>query len=223
MNTNINRVLFDYDGTLIIHDKENEAKQLADILGLSDKQRPLLKERLHTFFETSYMSVNERMTRERYLKKINKVIKPLQDFGVTPECVFDAIVEKSNTCSTLVKNAHETLEYLANKGYQLCIFTNGFYSEQIESMKYKGIYEYFEKVYAWDDFFYKPDTKAFFRALGGTSPEHNVMIGDSLKADIIPARQMGLYTIGINMPNLEGEPIKPDVVIRDLSELRTIL
>lgn len=222
MNTKIDRVLFDYDGTLIIHDAENEARRVADILSIDEEQIPEFKKRLSIFFTNYFTATNRKMTYSLYLRNIQKVIKP-QDFGVTAEIFDAAIVENSKSTTTLASNAIETLEYLADKGYQLCLFTNGFYNGQVASMKHKGIYEYFEKIYAWDDFYTKPDVRAFFRALGGTAPEHNFMVGDSLRADIEPAKKLGIHTVGINMPVLDEVFIKPDWVITDLAELKNIL
>lgn len=222
MTTKINRVLFDYDGTLIIHDAENEARRVANILGLDEEQITEFKKRLSIFFTNYFTATNRKMTYDLYLRNIRKVIKP-EEFGVTAEMFDDAIVENSKFTTTLANNAKETLEYLRDKGYQLCLFTNGFYNGQVASMKHKGIYDYFEKIYAWDDFYAKPDVRAFFRVLAGTEPEYNVMIGDSLKADIEPAKKLGIHTVGINMPNLDEVLIKPDWVITDLAELQVIL
>lgn len=223
MTTKIDRVLFDYDGTLIIHDKENEGKQVGSLLGLKEEQMPEFERRLGIFFEKCYSLNNRKMTRAIYLMNMENVIRPSRDFGVTVKQLYDAIMENSKKTTMLANNAISTLEHLVSKGYQLCLFTNGFYDEQIESMKYKGIYEYFEKVYAWDGFYTKPDKRAFFRALAGTNPENNVMIGDSLSADIAPAKEFGMYTVGINISRFGDSNIHPDVVITDLSELKVIL
>ena len=222
MNTKINRVLFDYDGTLIIHDKENEAKQVAAILGLSLEQLPEFEKRLGLFFENYFTVTNRKMTYDLYLRNIRKVINP-EEFGTTARQLDEAIGEKCKSTTSLAPNANEVLEYLAAKGYQLCLFTNGFYKGQVESMKLKGIYDYFEKIYAWDNFYAKPDRRAFIRALAGTEPENNVMIGDSLRADIEPAKSLGIYTVGINMPVSSEFYVKPDLVITDLVELKNIL
>lgn len=222
MNTKIDRVLFDYDGTLIIHDAENEAMQVASILGLGREQIGEFKIRLADFFQNYFTVNNRKMTKKLYLDNIQRVINP-EMFGVTVKAVDEAIVEKSKYTTTLANNAKEVLEYLTERGYQLCVFTNGFYHGQTENMKYKGIYEYFEKIYTWDDFYTKPDIRAFYRALARTAPERNVMVGDSLRADIIPAKELGMYTVGINMPVLDEVLIKPDWVITDLVELKNIL
>ena len=223
MTTTINRILFDYDGTLIIHDKENEGRQVAKLLGLSGDQIPEFERRLAVFFEEYYVVNDCKMTYDIYIRNLDSAIWPYEVFGVTARQLDEAIRENSKANTKLAANAKETLEYLASKGYQLCLFTNGFYDAQTDSMKYKGIFEYFDKIYAWDNFYTKPDRRAFMRALSGTNPKHNVMIGDSLTSDIAPAKAMGIYSVGINICNVHKSEIKPDLVISDLSELRTIL
>lgn len=223
MITTINRILFDYDGTLIIHDKENEGRQVAKLLGIHEDQIPEFEGRLAVYFEKYYVVNDCKMTYDIYLRNLDAAIWPYEVFGVTARQLDEAIRENSKVSTKLASNAEETLEYLASKGYQICLFTNGFYDAQTDNMKYKGIFEYFDKIYAWDDFYTKPDRRAFIRALSGTNPKHNVMIGDSLTADIAPAKAMGIYSVGINVGNAHESAIKPDLLISDLSELRTIL
>ena len=223
MITTVNRILFDYDGTLIIHDKENEGRKIASMLGIPEKKLPEFNRRLDIYFRKYYALDNSKMTYGIYLSNIDKAIRPYELFGVTAKQFDEAMVENAKHTTRLAANAIETLEYLVAKGYQLCILTNGFYVTQTESMKHKGIFEYFEKIYTWDDFYTKPDRRAFLRALAGTNPKHNVMVGDSLRADIEPAKELGIYSVAINVGDLSKSSIMPDVQITDLSELRNIL
>ena len=223
VNTKFSRILFDYDGTLIIHDKANEGEQIATILGLPKWQVAEFEARLTKYFSSGYTIYGKKVTYDHHYGNLERQMGPLEEFGITAKQLDDAITEKSIRCARLAQGAKETLEYLASKGYQLCLFTNGFYKGQVENMKYKGIYEYFEKVYAWDNFYAKPDKRAFMRALGNTSAMNTVMIGDSLHADIIPAKQMGIYTVGINLGTQDLTEDRPDKVISNLSELRQIL
>ena len=59
--------------------------------------------------------------------------------------------------------------------------------------------------------------------MGGTDPQNNIMVGDSLTNDIAPAKALGIYTVGINTSQNEHEGVIPDMVIETLSELKTIL
>jgi len=222
VNTKFSRILFDYDGTLIIHDKENEARQVANLLNFDEWQTQEFEKRLKDYLENHFVIHNRKITYDLHHANLQKVFRP-EEFGVTVEQIDEAINQNSIFSTKLANNAIETLEYLAQQGYQLCVFTNGFYAVQVANMKRKGIFEYFEKVYAWDGFYAKPDERAYFRALGKTEPTRNVMIGDTITTDIIPAKKLGMYTIGINLDNQRLTRVCPDKVITDLSELRQIL
>ena len=201
MTTKINRILFDYDGTLIIHDKQNQSKQIAQILNLPDIKTAEFIRRLNYFFETSFgrqYYANRKMSYDLYFHILNIIMEP-HLFGITAQQLDVAINEKSKGWAKIEPTAKETLDYLTNKGYQLCVFTNGFWQSQVNNMKYHGLYEYFDRIYAWDDFYAKPDKRALIRALAGTEPKCNVMVGDSLTNDIVPAKARGVYTVGINI------------------------
>lgn len=222
MNTRFNRILFDYDGTLIIHDKENEGRQVAKLLGFDKWQTMEFERRLKDYLENHFVLHGVKITKKAHYENLQNVFRP-EEIGTTVKAIDEAITENSIVSTTLAINANETLEYLATKGYQLCVFTNGFYKGQVANMMYKGIYEYFEKIYAWDDFYAKPDERAYYRALAKTEPSKNVMIGDTIATDIVPAKRLGLYTIGINLGEQDLTQTIPDTIITDLSELRHIL
>ncbi|MBQ8044228.1 MAG: HAD family hydrolase [Clostridia bacterium] len=222
MNTRISRILFDYDGTLIIHDKENEGRQVSKLLGFDEWQTLEFEKRLKDYLENHFVLHNVKITRRAHYENLQNVFRP-EEIGSTVKAIDDAITENSIVSTKLADNAKETLEYLASRGYELCVFTNGFYAGQVANMKHKGIFEYFEKVYAWDNFYAKPDERAYFRALAKTDPKTNIMIGDTIATDIVPAQKLGLYTVGINLEGRDMTQGRPDVIISDLSELREIL
>ena len=222
MNTRFSRILFDYDGTLIIHDKENEGKQVSKLLGFDAWQTSEFEKRLKDYLENHFVLHDVKITKRAHYENLQNVFRP-EEIGSTVKDIDEAITENSIVSTKLADNAKETLEYLTSRGYELCVFTNGFYGGQVANMMHKGIYEYFEKVYAWDDFYAKPDKRAYYRALAKTSPMQNVMIGDTIETDIVPAKTLGIYTVGVNLGCLDGLKIRPDVIITNLSELSYIL
>ncbi len=222
MNTRFSRILFDYDGTLIIHDKENEGRQVSKLLGFDEWQTVEFEKRLKDYLENHFVLHGVKITKRAHYENLQKVFRP-EEIGTTVKAIDDAITENSIVSTILANNAIETLDYLVSRGYELCVFTNGFYKGQVANMMHKGIYEYFEKIYAWDDFYAKPDERAYLRALAKTEPGRNVMVGDTIATDVVPAKKLGLYTIGVNLGNQDLTQVSPDRVITDLSELRQIL
>ena len=74
----------------------------------------------------------------------------------------------------------------------------------------------------------KPGRLIFEAALDGlgATPEHAAMLGDRLDSDMAGGLGLGLHTIliltGYTTPEmLQASPIKPDLVVRDLEDLRT--
>lgn len=226
MNTRFNRILFDYDGTLLIHDKETEGEVIARLLNLTDEKIPDFVKRLNNLFAIAYGKehyANKKMTYDLFYHLLEMAMNPQENYGVTPQELNKAINNKSIYLTELAPNAKEVLEYLKAKGYELCIFTNGFYKEQGDNLKEHGIFDYFERIYAWDNWYAKPDMRAIKRALAKTNPIKNIMIGDSISSDIIPAKKCGVYTVGINIGNLNEVQELPDLVITDLKQLQTFL
>ena len=106
--------------------------------------------------------------------------------------------------------------------------TNGFAKEQIANMKYNNIYDYFDRIYTWDNSYAKPDSRFMRRVLDGTKPKENVVIGNDLVSDILMAKAAGVFTIGFNLTSpytidtCDGD-FKPDVEIESFSTLMKIL
>ena len=217
------RIIFDFDGTVIIHDKEKEASQLAKFLKLDKSLIPEFKKRLDTFFSTeTYKKLysNKKITEGLYLDLIDKVINPEIDFNVTKQMVYDAMCKKAKYFTIVPDGLKDALEYLYEKGYELCILTNGFYIPQFDILKYVGLAEYFNRIYAWDNFYAKPNKRAFYRAVGNLEPREVVMIGDDLINDIKPAKEIGMYTIGYMINS--NDKVMPDMIISSYNELTNI-
>ena len=218
------RIVFDFDGTLIIHDKKEEAIQIARILNIKEELIPEFKRRLDSFFlSETYKEVffNRRVTEELYLRMIDTLINPTISFNVTNLMVYEAMCKKAMFFSVLPDSIKDLLNYLYEKGYELCVLTNGFYKPQYEILKYTGLNNYFNRFYAWDNFYAKPDKRAFYRTVGSLEPREVIMIGDDLLNDIKPAKEIGMYTIGYKVK--DNEKVKPDLIISSYKELLTIL
>lgn len=214
------RILFDYDDTLIFHDNDGELKVITDYLGIEYNEE--VKQSIISLYKSmSSRFLNRRVTKEAFYTLAQEKLQILRKYDVTLEDFFEAQVYKDNNYPMLVYGAHEVLGYLKEKGYFMCIFTNGFYNEQVSCIKSQGIYTYFDKIYAWDEYYAKPDRRAFIRAIDGTDPKANIMVGNSIKTDIIPAKKLGIYTYGINLDKRDG--IMPDVELNSLKDLMTYL
>jgi len=214
------RILFDYDDTLIRHDNEQELKVMVDYLGIE------LTENIKTELIDFYAKMSNhfrgvRLNRRIFNEFIEDSLPLLKHNGISTQKFLEAQIYKDRNYPMLMEGAIEVLEYLKGKNYFLCVFTNGFYDEQISSLKSQGIYDYFDRLYAWDNFYAKPDERAFIRALNGTKPCDNIMIGNSIENDIEPAKKLGIYTFGYNLD--KNSRTKPDEVLISLKDLKCYL
>ena len=133
----------------------------------------------------------------------------------------------SNQCYNFVlavlKNAKSILDKLSAR-YPLVLVSN-FYGNIETVLKEFGLRDYFKNVIESAVVgVRKPDPGIF--ALGvkalGLKPEEVVVIGDSYKKDILPARQLGCQTIWLKGLGWDGEESgTADVVITDFRELIT--
>ncbi len=119
--------------------------------------------------------------------------------------------------------AIDILEYL-KPDYRLHIITNGFKETQEKKLRNSGILTYFDKVVNSEMAGVKKPNPLIFELaleLAGTTPARALMIGDSLEADILGARAVGLHTLHFNA---HGESTNDHgQMITDLSEIKTYL
>lgn len=121
-------------------------------------------------------------------------------------------------------DALRTLLKLKEKGYRLCIATNGRSLKQWDKLIRLGIVLYFDEVFVSETEGVEK-SKAFFRKVFGklkAKPSECLMVGDREDADIIPAKNAGMHTVKA-LYGKEGKPTKADFGIRKLSSLLTIV
>lgn len=214
------RVIFDYDDTLIRHDNDKEIEIMLDYLNVEATEE-IKAELINYYTNLGICFGNKRVTKTKVTSYMYSALPLLNRYGITAQRFMEAQQYKDMNHKMLMDGAIDVLEYLKSKGYLMCVFTNWFRDEQVFSMKAQGVYDYFDRFYCWDDYYAKPDSRAYLRALGGTSPEENCMVGNSIENDIIPAKKLGIYTFGYNL-NKEGG-IMPDVHLKALSDLKNYL
>lgn len=110
--------------------------------------------------------------------------------------------------------------------YRLGIIANQSLGSK-ERLEKFGILEYIDVVVASaEEGIAKPDKRIFEIALerAGCEPKEAAMVGDRLDNDIVPANEIGMYTIWIKQGNWKDacpreELEQPDMVVESLSEL----
>ncbi len=225
-------IFFDLDHTL--WDFETNSRET--LIELSEKYS--FKEKgidSIDLFIQKYFGINERMWDE-YSKGIitkeelryNRFHETLRsyeidDFGLAMNIGSDyssIAPYKPN----MLPHTIEVLEYLSKK-YPLYIITNGFEEVQHIKLKCCKIDHYFSDVITSERSGYKkPDTRMFDYSvdLVKAKNETSVMIGDSLSADILGARNAGLSQVYFN-PKGSAHSENINHEIRSLNELLNFL
>jgi putative hydrolase of the HAD superfamily len=127
----------------------------------------------------------------------------------------------------------DTLEQLNKMGFRLGIISNAAYSLDVETLIDNfGIRPYFESILISADIgIRKPHPKIFQTALDrcGVQPKNALMVGDTLSADILGAKNAGMAAIWITrradmlINKNFGATVTPDAVIQCLAELPGVL
>ena len=222
MNSKKWKIIFDYDDTLIRHDSKRELEYVAEYLGLD------FTDELRWQFSSFYSQMGMWLPKGRVTKKVFggllfQIVPLLWQNNISLDEYFKAGEYKEKKIRLATDGVFELLEYLKRQGYYMCILTNGFWSEQTTSIKEQGLAEYFDAIYTWDHYYAKPDKRAFYRALAGTLPENSIMVGNNLLHDIIPAKEIGIYTFGVHLNYEKENSIMPHVELNNLLELKKYL
>lgn len=121
----------------------------------------------------------------------------------------------------LYADTMETLQYLKNKGYKIAIISNSppTSKDQLVDLKIKEYVD--EEIFSFNVGSRKPEKEIFLTCLQrvGVDPSEAVMIGDSMKNDIIGAKNVGINAILIDRNNTID--YQPKII--NLNQLQDIL
>lgn len=189
---NIKIIAFDADDTLWDNEPlfQNVEKELCELLSeYADMQHISA-----TLFdiEMNNMKIYGYGAKAFTLSMIEAALK-LSDNRI-PASTIDKIIEKGkyllNMPIQLLDGVEDTLSVLSKK-YKLIVATKGDLLDQQRKLERSGIAAYFDHVEIMSD---KTDKeyKKMVSSLN-TSPEHILMVGNSLKSDIYPPLAIGMY------------------------------
>ena len=225
-------IFFDLDHTL--WDFEANSKEaffeLYDKYKLSERGIRSMDE-----FLSHYFLINEKLWDDyrkgiivKHQLRYDRFHLAFEKFGINDAQLTtnfsDDYVNSAPYKTNLFPHAIETLEYLKEK-YILHIVTNGFEEVQYLKMKNTNLDKYFSQIITSErSGFKKPDIRMFEFSLNEAKADKtkSLMIGDSLEADIIGARNAGLNQVYFNPhQNAHEEDVTHE--IRSLKELVGLL
>ena len=207
-NNSITDVFFDLDHTLWDFDKnsrlafERVFRSHNIEINLSDFIKEYEPINLHYWKKYREETISkEELRRGRLMETFSSLKISLTLLKI--DLLATSYIEELPVDNYLFENAFEILDYLATK-YKLHIITNGF--EQVQQLKLRnsGIQKYFDTVTTSEDAgIKKPHPYIFQTALkkASVAPNCSIMIGDSLEADIVGARNAGMHALFFNYRN----------------------
>jgi putative hydrolase of the HAD superfamily len=208
----IKAICFDLDGTLVDYkgDFRNWLLQGANKLGVPQH----LLER--------FMEATSKHTRS--LADSLEITKAaLTDIGMAlPERVEQLSQEGARRYAAdihLLAGAKHLLESLRQKNFPLAVITNGPTDMQRAALKKVDIEHYFKAVLVSGELgIRKPDARIFQIACEHlqVQPEHCLMVGDNLTADVDGARSIGMQAVWMSKERVEG--VKACSSLRELKE-----
>jgi putative hydrolase of the HAD superfamily len=227
-NNGITDVFFDLDHTLWDFEK-NSALTFERLL--KSNQVPIdLDDFLKVYVPANLafwkLYREEKITKEELRYQRLKSVFDKLGYTASDDLIFrlaDQYIQYLSSYNHLFPNAVDILAYLQPK-YRLHIITNGFEEVQNKKMKNSKIYGYFDQIINSEMAgVKKPNPIIFELALKNakTTAETSMMIGDSLEADILGAKDCGFHTIHFNGHHEELHEICP--IIHDLSEIKNFL
>jgi putative hydrolase of the HAD superfamily len=121
--------------------------------------------------------------------------------------------------------AHEAIDRLKALGVKLALVTNGAAEPQRAKVERFALTHRFDHIQIEGEHgFGKPEERAYWHAMDalGVTARETWMIGDNLEWEVEVPQRLGIYAIWIDVHGdglPEGSSVKPDRIIRSLTEL----
>lgn len=236
MKNSINGVLFDLDDTL--WDFHANAQTALEYIWRMIQHKGHLAESQHDIFMNVYQKHNTKLwteyregRRDAASIRTTRFILSAADVGVSvdhrmAEELAQAFLAHLYEGKILIAGAREILNYL-KANYKIGLITNGF-SQGLCRLKTCQLEPFFDFVLCSEDYGHpKPHPGIFQHAVTslGLKPHHCIYVGDNYDGDIIGAKKAGLKAIYFNLhhKNVDDNVIKPDAIITNLAQLKTLL
>lgn len=209
-----------------IHDQADEALAQSLRQHNIELDARVFRARLHEYYEQRDKDFYE-TTYHLVLRELLKELGHAEVAESVLRSALDALYNVTQSNWELESDSAETLEMLKSEKYKLGIFSNAGDDKDVQDLiESFGIRGYFDFVLTSAACFYrKPHPRAFEIALAqwNATPNEAAMIGDSLEADIIGAKQLGMTSIWITrraqFKDEDMRRIQPDFSLRKLTEL----
>lgn len=210
----IKAILFDIDNTLF---PSNEFADLARRHAITF----MIEAGLNADPDEAYAKLHRIIKKygPNYTQHFNALLK---EFGMkpNPKIVAAGIVAYHQTKTGIFPypDVPHTLIRLREEGYMICAASQGVAIKQWDKLIRLGLHDILHDVFVTPK-----KSKKFYKSVLkklGAKPQEVVMVGDSIKTDIKPAKEAGMVTVLVSQQNKKDEA---DYSIKTIGELPKIL
>lgn len=220
----IKNIIFDVDNTIFDSSEKNAIyyKKALEKLGYNPERYMELYKAMDKY-EERFTDENNLYNKQDMLDLINKELNENYDIKLIDE--INDVIGRYWIDDIFLKE--DVLKYLNDK-YNLYIFSNWFYDAPYKRLETVGYLKYFKAIYTSDRIGSKPYKSSYINLLENINASANecIMIGDSLRSDILGATSVGIKAIWFNQFGKKDEIIKDKskyYEIKDFIELKQIL
>ena len=233
-------ILFDLDDTLLVAFGPSQSQWRRTIAAFADRLGVIEAQAVATAIQVASTELWADPGRHKYWrhridearrKIVANAFAELTESGhmVPPQAVGDAMADAYNALHdeelAMFPDAHETLDRLKELGVKMALITNGAAEPQRAKVVRFALEHRFDHIQIEGEHgFGKPEERAYTHAMEvlGVGPHETWMVGDNLEWEVVGPQRLGIYAIwhdgyGVGLP--PGSPIKPDRIIRRVSEL----
>jgi putative hydrolase of the HAD superfamily len=233
-------ILFDLDDTLLVAFGPAQSQWQRTIAAFADRLGPIKTVAVAAAIETASTDLWADPGRHKYWrhrigearrKIVADAFAALATTGrpVPGQSVGEAMADAYNALHdeelAMFPDAHETLDRLKELGVRLALITNGAGPPQRAKVVRFALEHRFDHIQIEGEHgFGKPEERAYTHAMEvlGVEPHETWMVGDNLEWEVVGPQRLGIHAIwhdgyGVGLPL--GSPIKPDRIIRRISEL----
>ena len=215
----IRAVLFDLDETLIDRTETMRRFLLGQHLRFTD---------LHSCTDEEYAEACLGHQQNGYADKLTAFTLACFDLGFSSNRlaaeIFEDFKDRYGKEPVLFTGARDTLDMLS-QCYRIGLVSNGRTKGQTAKIEASGIAKYFSSICISESVgCKKPDHAIFLACLSelSVSPSDAVFVGDNPKADIEPAKSLGMRAVWLKNEHF-SEPAFCDGVIMSIEELPKLL
>lgn len=139
--------------------------------------------------------------------------------------IADVYMTEREETLQLFPGAIDTLHRLREQSVRLALITNGSTVLQRRKIEKFALASFFDCILIEGEFgMGKPDRRVYLHVLDqlGATPAETWMVGDNLECDVAAPQQLGIFGIWVDVAGIglaESSPVRPDRIIRLLSEL----